>query len=91
MPCESDTSVPDHSRLGVGPNISSSQLASTVKDDVGRTHLPGYSFRIGAASTAAPRGLEDSTIQTLGRWKRTSGTSGSTQKRSPRLETIRAV
>ena len=29
----------------------------------------GYSFRIGAASTAAAYGIEDSTIQTLGCWE----------------------
>ena len=32
-------------------------------------NFSGQSFRIGAASTAAARGVADSTIQTLGRWK----------------------
>ena len=32
-------------------------------------HYSGHSFRIGAASTAAGRGIPDATIKTLGRWE----------------------
>ena len=35
-------------------------------------NTPDTSFRIGAATTAAEQGIEDSTIQLLGSWKSTA-------------------
>lgn len=44
-------------------------LCSTLtKAGIDCTHYSGHSFRIGAATTAAVKGISDATIQTLGRW-----------------------
>ena len=59
-------------RDGVG--LTRQKFVEAVRAALRRANLPaekfaGHSFRIGAATTAAVGGLEDSLIQTLGRWK----------------------
>ena len=60
-----------------GTPLSKSKFVQAVRQAMTAAHLPahnyaGHSFRIGAATTAAMAGIEDSTIQTLGRWKSAS-------------------
>ncbi len=57
-----------------GKPLTRQRLVSAVREalrcaGVEADKYAGHSFRIGAATTAASRGLEDSTIQTLGRWR----------------------
>lgn len=57
-----------------GTYLTRHRLVSAVREAVGKAGLDpakycGHSFRIGAATTAAKKGMEDSTIKTLGRWR----------------------
>ena len=51
-----------------GRPLTRQQLSSTVQAILHSAGYSGYSFRIGAATTAAARGIPDHLIKTLGRW-----------------------
>lgn len=60
-----------------GSPLTKSRFVEEVRSALSAANLPakdfaGHSFRIGAATTAATMGFDDSTIQTLGRWKSSS-------------------
>ena len=61
-------------RFKDGRPLTRQRFVAAVRDALRKAGVDaesyaGHSFRIGAATTAAARGLEDSTVQTLGRWK----------------------
>ena len=58
----------------VGSPLTRAMLVTHLHAALQQAGIPssqysGHSFRIGAATTAARNGMEDSLIQTLGRWK----------------------
>ena len=60
-------------RFGDGTPLTKVRFVTGVRDALRRAGISdvrysGHSFRIGAATTAAAAGIQDSTIQTLGRW-----------------------
>ena len=60
-----------------GTSLSRNRLVREVKRALTEaerdcTGFRGHSFRIGVATTAKARGLDDSTIKALGRWKSTA-------------------
>ena len=60
-------------RFKDGRLLTRQRLVSVVKEalqkaGIDQSKYNGHSFRIGAATTAAAKGMEDSIIKTLGRW-----------------------
>lgn len=60
-------------RLADGTPLTKARFVAKVRDALARAGVPqlhysGHSFRIGAATAAARAGVQDSTIQALGRW-----------------------
>ena len=51
------------------PRLVSAFRAALETAGLDQSHYCGHSFRIGAATEAAKKGIEDSIIKTLGRWK----------------------
>ena len=56
-----------------GSFLTKQRFVTKVREALQKTGLEeakynGHSFRIGAATIAAAKGLEDSIIKTLGRW-----------------------
>ena len=79
-------------QFGDGRALTRERFVSAVRTaltaaGIDATRYAGHSFRIGAATTAALRGIQDSLIKTLGRWESTAYT---VYIRTPR-ETLCAV
>ena len=60
-------------RMGDGSALTKARFVEAVRHALARAGVSsvgysGHSFRIGAATTAAQAGIQDSTIQALGRW-----------------------
>ena len=54
--------------------LTRQRFVDLMRDTLQKAGIPqekycGHSFRIGAATTAAAKGVEDCVIQTLGRWE----------------------
>ena len=82
LPCRCYASIPDGQRPACRPLfkfqdgrfLTRQRLVTAVRDALRSAGVQpglysGHSFRIGATTTAAARGVEDSVVMTLGRWR----------------------